>query len=489
MKSETFQDPSALLAATRTDLQAFSERVFYALHPDKPFLSNWHTTAVSHALKRCLGGEVKRLVILLPPRHLKSTLVSVAFTAFILGQKPSAKLICASYATQLAADLSNRTRKVLDQHWYQQAFPSTKIGETDKQEFFKTTAGGYRFATTPGGAMTGMGADWIILDDPQKAADMVHENARNEAKSWLDNTVYSRLDDPKSGVIIIVMQRLHEDDLIGHVLQGTGWEVIKIPVMAEEDLTYQLSDNHWHCFKKGELLQPARFGQKEFDTNRDNMGTAHFYAQYQQSPVPPSGNIFDWKWFRLELAPPAFSEVIMSLDVAATNASGNYSAVTVWGHRDKSWYFLAAHRFQYELPEVRARLLELDKHYRPDLIIIDNVGVGLGLAQELRAQGIKHIQTSGSGGKVSNAEQIAPMIEGGRVFYLPDALGLAAFRDELIAFPKGKYDDQVDSMVQVLVNGPRVVACAQQFKRPERKGIKSTNGQLSIKVIKIQSPW
>jgi predicted phage terminase large subunit-like protein len=474
-----------LVAATRNDFEAFFERVFGYLNPNATYVSNWHVSVVAHALERCRRGELTRLAILMPPRQLKSTIVSVALPAYILGLNPSSKIICASYGTQLAVDLSNKTRKVLNAPWYQGAFPDTKFGPSETQTYFDTTEGGYRFATTLGGAMTGIGADFIILDDPQKASDMVHESSRIEAKVLLDDTVYSRFDNPKTGVLIVVMQRLHEDDLIGHIMQGGGWEVIKIPVLAEEDLDYHASDNAVHHFKKGDFLQPELFGQKEFDDLRNSMGTANFYAQYQQSPVPPAGNLFDWKWFRPALDPPEFSEVIMSLDVAATKAAGNYSAFTIWGHRDSNWYLTAIHRYQYELPEVRKRLIQFDKEYRPDLILVDGVGVGHGLVQQLRHEGVEHIESIKGGGKTADAERVAPMIQGGRVFYLPNAPGIVAFRDEVVAFPLGKYDDQVDSMVQLLKLSSRVVRCAQQHKRPERKGIRSENSGTTITAITV----
>jgi predicted phage terminase large subunit-like protein len=477
-----------LIAATRHDFETFFERAFREINPNTPYVSNWHVSALAHGFERCCRGEVTRLAIVIPPRQLKSTILSVALPAYLLGHDPSTKIICSSYGTHLATDFHNKTRRIVASRWFQEAFPNFKIGSSDTQTHFDTTEGGFRFATTPGGAMTGIGADWIILDDPQKVSDMHHESSRNEGKRLLDDTVYSRFNNPKTGVLIIVMQRLHDDDLIAHVMRpGSGWELIKIPMMAEEDLYYPISENVRHCFKKGTFLQPTLFGQKEFDQLRNSMGTSNFYAQYQQSPVPPAGNLFDWKWFRPTLDPPEFSEVIMSLDVAASNASGDYSAFTIWGHRDGNWYLMAAYRFQYELPEVRNTLLRLDKQYRPDLIVVDGVGVGQGLVQQLNYEGIRHIKGAKGSGKVVDAEAIAPIIEGGRVFYLQNAPGLAAFREEVIAFPKGKYDDQVDSMVQFLKRGSRVVSFAQRFKRPEREGIRSATSRTTITAISIRS--
>jgi predicted phage terminase large subunit-like protein len=475
-----------LIAATRNDFETFFERAFREINPNIPYVPNWHVSALAHAFERCRRGEVKRLAIVIPPRQLKSTILTVALSAYLLGNDPRMKIICSSYGPHLAVDFHNKTRKIVGSLWFREAFPNFKIGSSDTQTFFDTTEGGFRFATTPGGAMTGIGADFIILDDPQKSSDMLNESSRNEGKLLLDNTVYSRFNNQKTGVLIMVMQRLHDDDLIAHVVRpGSTWELIKIPMMAEEDLYFPLSENVHHCFKKGTFLQPTFFGQKEFDALRNDMGTSNFYAQYQQSPVPPAGNLFDWKWFRPILDPPEFSEVIMSVDVAMSNADGDYSAFTIWGHRDANWYLTAAHRFQHELPEVRNKLLQYDKHYRPDLIVVDGVGVGQGLVQQLKYEGIQYIDGVKGSGKLVDAEAIAPMIEGGRVFYLQNAPGLAAFRDEVIAFPKGKYDDQVDSMVQLLKRSSRVVRFAQQHKRPERKGIRSENSGTTITAINV----
>src|SRR5262249_16191508 len=147
----------------------------------------------------------------------------------------------------------------------------------------------------------------------------------------------------------------------------------------------------------------------------------------------------------------------------------------VWGHRDGSWCLTAVYRHRLELPAVRQRLLDLDKKYHPDLVVVDGGGVGCGLYQELRYQGFRHVERTNGTGKIADAEAILSMIEGGRVSVLKNCPGLAEFRDEVIAFPDGKYDDQVDSMVQLLRREPGVIRMAKQFKRPEREHV-PTNG-------------
>jgi predicted phage terminase large subunit-like protein len=412
-------------------------------------------------------------------------MASVAFPAYLLGRDPSTKVIAISYSHDLSKKFSNDTRSIIKSDWYSELFPHTRISQyKDTQSDFETTKHGARFATSVEGALTGLGSDFIIIDDPLKANEANSESARKNVNEWYDNSVLSRLNDPKQGVVIVVMQRLHVDDLAGHLIEQGGWTVLKIPAFAETDSVYQLSNEKTYTYRAGEFLHPARLGQKEHDERRNSMGTAAFYAQYQQAPIPPAGNIFKWEWFKQVDKLPEFSELIMSVDVAAST-NGNYSAFTAWGHRDGSWCLIAVYRDKLELPAVRQRLLDLDKKYRPDLVIVDGVGVGYGLYQELRKQGFRHVEKTNGTGKVADAHAILPMIEGGRVSILANCPGLADFRDEVIAFPDGKYDDQVDSMVQLLRVETGAIRLARQHKRPERKHIPTNAPKWEFKVISI----
>jgi predicted phage terminase large subunit-like protein len=467
-------DHDVLEAALRSDFSAFFEKAFDTLCPGENFCPNWHVEAIAHKLNQSAQGHIKRLVILVPPRSLKSTLVSVAFPAFLLGQDPTKKIIAASYNQDLANKFSNDTRSVMNELWYRKVFPNTKFSPLkETQSHFETTQHGMRLATSVGGTMTGFGGDFLIIDDPTKPADINSEPARKAANDWFDNTVSTRLNDPNNGVIIVVMQRLRVDDLAGYVADKGGWDVLKIPALAEEPMEYEIGPNEFFQREAGELLQPTRLGKKKLDELRSSMGTSAFYAQYQQSPIPPAGNLFDWRWFLTYTTPPQFSELIMSVDVASTNAAGNYSAIAIWGHRDQRYYLVAVDRFQRELPDVRKKIIAFDKRYRPDIIIIDGTGIGRGLAQQLAADGMKHAAPVSGKGKEIDAEEVAPLIEGGNVFVPTSGVGLRDFRDEVIAFPNGKHDDQVDSMVQFLKRAPDCVRYAQRFKRPERKGITS----------------
>ncbi len=272
-------------AVLRTDFQAFSERAFMTLNPTETFQDNWSLQVIAHHLNRCAKREITRLLILIPPRSLKSMMASVAFPAYLLGQNPSAKVIAVSYSHDLSTKFSNDTRSIIKSDWYGDLFPHTVISQyKDTQSDFETTAHGARYATSVGGPLTGLGSDFIIIDDPLKANEAHSENARKNVNDWYDKTVLTRLNNPKQGVIIIVMQRLHVDDLAGHLIEQGGWTVLKIPAFAETDAVYELGDGKTYTFKTGELLHPARLGQKQLDERRASMGTAAFYAQYQQAP-------------------------------------------------------------------------------------------------------------------------------------------------------------------------------------------------------------
>lgn len=204
----------------RQDLYTFIERCFYELNPDTRFLPNWHIELIASELEACRRGDTKRLIINVPPRSLKSHCATVAFPAFLLGHNPSAQIICASYAQPLASKLAIDCRSILNSDWYQSLFPSTRLSaERQAVQEFATTQNGFRLATSVGGVLTGRGADFIIIDDPLKPDEALSDTQRASVNQWYDNTLYSRLNNKGTGCIIIIMQRLHEDDLVGHVLE------------------------------------------------------------------------------------------------------------------------------------------------------------------------------------------------------------------------------------------------------------------------------
>src|SRR5438132_6840009 len=237
----------------RSDLGYFAERCFYDLNPQAAFLTNWHLEVVAAKLTAVREGKIRRLIINLPPRHLKSLLPSIAFPAWCLGHDPSAQILCVSYAQDLAGKLARDCRSIMMSPWYRRIFPTRLAPHRQAVQEFITTRQGYRLATSNGGVLTGRGADIILIDDPLKPEEALSEARRKATNEWFDHTLYSRLNDKSRGAIVIIMQRLHEDDLVGHVLAQEPWEVLSFPAIAEADEEHRIETIlKPKCFRRGQ---------------------------------------------------------------------------------------------------------------------------------------------------------------------------------------------------------------------------------------------
>jgi hypothetical protein len=204
-------------ALLRYDFGAFVAKGFATLNPGAILRPNWHIDAITHALKKVMAGDTKRLIINAPPRCLKSIISSVALPAFLLGLDPTRKIICASYSETLAIKHASDCRRIMLSDWYASAFGTPQLVKDTETEL-TTEQGGYRLTTSVGGTLTGRGGDLIIIDDPMNATDAMSEASRRRVADWFNFTVQTRLDDPKLGAIVIVMQRLHHEDLTGVLL-------------------------------------------------------------------------------------------------------------------------------------------------------------------------------------------------------------------------------------------------------------------------------
>src|SRR5438874_1327265 len=227
-------------AILRRDLMSFIERSFYELNPQTELSLAPHLELIAAKLEACRRGEINRLIINLPPRQLKSHCASVAFPAWYLAHHPAAHIICASYGQDLADKFARDCRRVMASAWYRRLFP---VRLTDRQAVhdFATTEQGTRMATSVGGVLTGRGADMIIIDDPLKPDEALSESRRNAVNEWYDNTLLSRLNNKATDVIILIMQRLHQDDLVGHVLEQEAWKVVSLAAIADENEAHEVN--------------------------------------------------------------------------------------------------------------------------------------------------------------------------------------------------------------------------------------------------------
>ena len=228
-------------------------------------------------------------------------MASIAFPAWCLGHDPSAQILCVSYAQDLADKLARDCRSIMMSPWYRRIFPTRLAPHRQAVQEFLTTRQGYRLATSNGGVLTGRGADIILIDDPLKPEEALSDTQRQAANEWFSHTLYSRLNDKRNGAIVIIMQRLHEDDLVGHVLAQEPWEVVRFPAIAEEDEVHEIETilgPRTFMRRRGEALHPEREPLDTLDRIRRTIGEYNFAGQYQQSPAPLGGGLVKEEWFK-----------------------------------------------------------------------------------------------------------------------------------------------------------------------------------------------
>ena len=324
-------------ALLRQDFCGFIERSFYELNPETEFLPNWHIEELAAELEACRRGETKGLIVNLPPRSLKSHCATVAFPAWLLGHDPTAQIICASYGQDLANKHAMDCRAVMASSFFRSMFSTRLSPEKQAVQEFMTTQRGFRLATSVGGVLTGRGASIIIIDDPAKPDEALSETQRKLTNDWFDHTLYSRLNDKRTGCIIIVTQRLHEDDLVGHVMNQGSWKLVRFPAIAEEDEYHVVQAPYARrCFRRraGEALHPEREPLEILQNIREMQGEYNFSAQYQQAPAPLGGGMVKYGWFKMFTAndlPSKFDFILQSWDTANKPAQlADYSVCTTW---------------------------------------------------------------------------------------------------------------------------------------------------------------
>ena len=449
-------DRTTLHALLRNDYHAFMQKAFETVNPGRDFLPNWHTRSMAWHLAQCYAGNIRLLIITLPPRHLKSLSASVAFPAWVLGHDPTRRVICASHGDDLAAMFSLQTRAVMQTPWYQRTFPMTKLSKSKNTEReFVTTRKGNRFSTSVGGSMTGRGANFIIIDDPIKTNEATSEAERNQVNEWFRNTVFSRLDDKNKDVIIIVMQRVHVNDLVGNVSGLLKWTVLDLPAIAPAPACIQIGDNAFHEREEGDIPHPAHEDQAALDEIKQVLGSFAFEAQYQQNPLPPEGNMVKLEWFKRYAARPSrdvFSQIVQSWDTATeTGAATSYSVCTTWGILENRYYLLHVLRERMDFPALKSTVIRHARNWGADTVLIEKAGSGHALLQCLLSEtNLSAIAITPEFDKETRLAQASPQIEAGRVHLPTEALWLAEFEKEVLAFPNGKFDDQVDSLSQFI---------------------------------------
>ncbi len=449
--------PTELDALARADFQLFVERCFVELNGAAPYLDNFHVGLIAARLEAVRRGAVRRLAINVPPRSLKSLIASVAFPAFVLGHQPARQLICVSYGQELADALARACRQVMASGWYERLFPAARLSATRQAAHgFETTAGGVRLATSVGGALTGFGADLIVLDDPMKPEDAASDTLRAATNAWYRQSLVTRLNDKRTGAVVNVMHRLHEDDLAGFARALEPFDEVVLPAIAQDDEVHAWPTPYGPARfvrRAGEALHPEREPLEVLQGLRRSLGTEVFAAQYLQAPTPPGGALVKTHWLaRYDAAErPDFDRIVQSWDTA--NKAGelaDYSVCTTWGVKDLGAWLIHVLRRRMEYPELRRAVEVQAGAFAAEVILIEETASGVQLIQELRGAlpGLTPVRPKGD--KVMRLRAQTAAMEAGLVHVPAEAPWLADYLTELIAFPKSRHDDQADSTAQAL---------------------------------------
>ncbi|WP_395651637.1 hypothetical protein [Brevundimonas sp.] len=463
-----------LLAGARHDFGAFLELTFALLNPGVPLVKGWYVSAMVQALNEVADGSNKRLQITVPPRHLKSIATTVAFTAWMLGRNPAMKIICASYAQDLASELSRDFRKVIQSELYRAIFPvmaSSIVKDTEDRMF--TRQGGGRRAVGLG-SITGYGADLIIIDDLMKAADASFPEAREKARQYVDGTLFTRMNNKASGAVISIAQRLHEDDIPAHLIAKGGYRHLDLPAIALRDEIIPLTHGRTKVRRIGDVLNPEREPMDVLERLRLELGPRVFETQYQQNPIPTDGDVIRWDRIQFYDEDPIdflvdegrrkLSRVVISWDCADSVApNADYSVGTVWGYDSNFWRLLDLVQVKLAYADLLARVRYERKRWRADVVLVEEASVGPAildmLSQDMRCQSdpqhhATYCQRQKIRPRVGKAERYAmasePLYSGWAK--LPrEAPWLPGLQKEMMGFPNARHDDQVDSLSQFLI--------------------------------------
>jgi predicted phage terminase large subunit-like protein len=456
---------------------AFARAAWPVVEPGTLFCPNWHIDAICAYLEAVARGEIRRLVINIPPRHMKSLAVSVFWPVWIWTHSPQRRFLTVSYGASLAERDAIRSRDLLRSAWYRQRWPQLELkDDVNRMNRYENTDTGVRIATGVGGEATGEGADILIIDDPHKLEEALSESARNRVLDWHDGTLATRFNDPKTGVEVLVMQRLHQADLSGHLLERGGYTHLCLPARYEPTHPFVWPDDP--RTREGELLWPAHIPEPELAKLEQTLGTFRAAGQLQQRPAAVEGELLKrpwWRFFDPEYLRtdkvgmlPAFSSIIASWDTAFEGkTSSDYVVGQVWGIDRADRYLLYSYRRQANLQATKQAMREAHGYVRArwpqarHTILIEKSANGAEITNELRRDLTGVIPVTVTHDKVTRAHAAAAPLEAGNIlvpgehapgtpagYRAPD--WVASLIEEAALFPNGRYDDQVDAFSQAI---------------------------------------
>ncbi len=467
----------------RNSLRLFIRKGWPVIEPSTTYLENWHIDLIAEYLEGVTFGQIKRLLINLPPRYAKSTCVSIMWPAWVWAREafpgkphnpalegPGTKWVCASYADELRTAHSLQRRKLLQSDWYRERWPKPAelISDQNVKTLFVNSSAGVMLATTMLGAGTGLGGNYIVIDDPHKTQEEPGSKEVERQVAAYGDTFATRHDDKKQGVTVIVMQRINDNDLSAHVLKTVeeNYLHLKIEAEAPERRVFVFPRTGRILTREpGDLLWEQREGPLEIKRQKAVMGRWKYSAQYQQDPIPEGGAIFQREWFshRFHRDPVTglplgakLLRVIQSWDTAAKKKESNdYWACTTWGlvaGEDARIRMLDRTMDRMEYVEGRQKIKDqYAKWKETTAVLIEDSSSGTAIISDLRTTGIPLLPISPAGAdKEANARAVSPMFESGMILLPEGAEWADDYIESMTRFPKGQHDDDVDSTSQAL---------------------------------------
>ncbi len=496
-------DLEALDAACRDSFDVFAMRAFNTLEPGTKYEHNWHMDCIAEHMEAMYRGEIKRLIINVPPRTLKSYMVARAYPAWVMGKKPSHKFISTSYGHEVTEQNAIACRRIMKSDWYKRCFPLTQISqEIDRNTHFETTQAGQYYAASALSPITGIGCDTLLLDDLIKPMEAYSETIRSSTNQNIRTTLFSRLNDKRTGAICLIMQRVHEDDPTGHLLKDGGWTLVKLPAEAKTSVLITLGDKKWEM-KEGDLLFPQRLSREILDQTMLDMTPMNYAGQMLQEPVPVGGGEFMPEWpnhYNPLTIKPKGMNVYLLVDAAGgdeTNKkkkkTSDRTAMAVIGLApDNNYYLLDLVIDRFNATERIDMLFILHKKWneicgKPPRVGYEKYGLMTDVHYAKKRMGEEgyNFQLIELGGRMAKEERIRRMIpdlQKGR-WYFPDTLIYTdtegrsidmvkeLLDSEMAVFPRARFDDGLDATTRIYDEEMQVL-----FPRIVKKSVYTTNG-------------
>ena len=439
--------------AIRSSFLAFAIKAFAQLHPGKELVVHEYIKFLACHLEAVATGKKRRVVITLPPRHLKTFLASICLPAWILAHNPSATILLLSYGQELADKIAYAIREILRSAWFCRLFKAriAKRVLTD----FTTTANGCVRSVSIEGSVTGFGADIIIVDDALQIKDWDNERQLERVNELFDGEIRTRLDNPKKGAIVIVAHRLAEEDLPGHVLQEGTWKEVRLPLIAPRQRTYEIDGFVWER-QKGDVLRPDAFTARDVERLR-GVKRPGFETLQQQRPGARDRLHIKAEHFGAfvpAMVPPD-GPVVLSIDPGQKGgATNSYSVVQAWTLHAGRYLLLDTWREQARYTDLRDQVRRFQRRYRPSVILVEATGQGPALVSDIKAQqGVEIVSITPHEDKITRLFRHRKAIRSGIVALPEGARFVPEFIDEVVQFPYGKFDDQVDAMTHTNPQG------------------------------------